>query len=483
MALHRQSEQELQAFDTAVSQISSKVNKSAQAALPKVEAAATGASQDDDIFEPNCNEISPASPQAVELAAFDPDDHSEVYIYNEGKSRTPPAPCFFPDGASATASGYDTVVVVAHPTPKEDFQTFTCFSRLPTELRAKIYYHALPDPRVLAATINYEEHSSDDWDEELGCSIITAPHCKPNGYNMETIDFQLISKEACVVFHLNYHRIPLIQANLKGVMNQNQREDESDEGGSEDDGSEDEYEHQPFVARHEYFDSKRDTLVIDHSIHYLRSLGLDLDLTSIHHLAIRYGDFAHSSFSNPIDLLNFANACPSLRTLTALQGNLSCTSFRDDHQNFKYHLLEVTNEWNGMHIQNAQTIYHPHSKRRLAGRGCPEIQLGKIQHKAGERRSAIQGILASKKYSGKQFKLKMSVLSKISGLGCGLGCVPRLPEVIPLLPKVPKYHGVCFLTEKPPPEAVPETSPMHILQIANVSCNIPCYYDGMIVPY
>ncbi|KAH6718795.1 hypothetical protein BKA61DRAFT_669136 [Leptodontidium sp. MPI-SDFR-AT-0119] len=383
---------------------------------------------------------------------------------------------YFPDGASATASGYDTVVVVAYPTPKEEFQTFTCFGRLPSELRAKIYYHALPDPRVLAATINYELDYSSRWDEELGYSIITAPHCKPDGYNRDIIDFQLISKEACVVFNLNYHRIPLITANFKGFMNrnQNQREDESDEVGSED-----EYEHQPFLARHEYFDGKRDTLVIDHSIHYLRSLDLDLDLTGIHNLAIRYGDFAHSAFANPTDLLDFANECPSLRTLTALQGSLSHTSFSDVHRDFKYHLLEITDDWNGMQIQNAQTRHHPRSGRRRARTRFPEVQLEKLQHRAGERRSAIQGILASEKYTGKQFKLKMSVLSKISGPGCVL----RLPEVIPLLPKAPKYHGVCFLTEKPPPDAVPETSPMHALQIANISCNIPCFYDGRIVPY
>ncbi|TGO47386.1 hypothetical protein BCON_0280g00130 [Botryotinia convoluta] len=91
---------------------------------------------------------------------------------------------------------------------RSSYDTFTCFPRLPLELRRKIWLHALPGPRTISLHLATNLYSGLEWSEDSRSPIITATLSFDDDSRADLSPDYLLwtCRESSEVFLKHYHR-------------------------------------------------------------------------------------------------------------------------------------------------------------------------------------------------------------------------------------------------------------------------------------
>ncbi|KAF7930125.1 hypothetical protein BELL_0407g00100 [Botrytis elliptica] len=92
---------------------------------------------------------------------------------------------------------------------RSSHDTFTCFPRLPHELRRKIWLHALPEPRTISIHLATDSHSYRiPWSDDLKSHLITATLCfdDDSSANLSSDCLLWICRESSEIFLKHYRR-------------------------------------------------------------------------------------------------------------------------------------------------------------------------------------------------------------------------------------------------------------------------------------
>lgn len=185
-------------------------------------------------------------------------------------------------------------------------RVFTVFPQLPTELRLKIWAHALPDPRVVRLSTQYLRGASDSW---RSFDIL-----------QEFIPRVLCCREFWAVFNQHYHQIKIegdIQNSLPNC----------------------------------FLDFRRDTLRVHASD--LQSLSLNhswLDLTRVEHLALIEDDL-QLDHGNHQSVCTYAETmCPKLKTFTLLLVDFFLSANADQDENDLGHLIHIDGRFQDLEL-------------------------------------------------------------------------------------------------------------------------------------
>ncbi|THV49652.1 hypothetical protein BGAL_0185g00100 [Botrytis galanthina] len=91
---------------------------------------------------------------------------------------------------------------------RSSYDKFTCFHRLPYELRRKIWLHALPDPRTISLHLATDSDSHIRWSNELNSPLITATLSfdDDSSANLSPENLLWTCRESSEIFLEHYHR-------------------------------------------------------------------------------------------------------------------------------------------------------------------------------------------------------------------------------------------------------------------------------------
>ncbi|EKD13250.1 uncharacterized protein L3040_003051 [Drepanopeziza brunnea f. sp. 'multigermtubi'] len=340
-------------------------------------------------------------------------------------------------------------------------EEFLLFRLLPTELRLKIWFFALPGPRTLYLSslgrISFTSYLS-----------IIKPIDESFRSNRSLGQLRLVCQESKNLFDNMYRRIPI---HIPGMGFRWNRTAMSDYHSDISNGFD-------INGTHSYIDEKRDTLIIDPRVILYAKIKSLIDLSRVSHLAIAhymvtYGLTKDEPFANPQKIIEKLNQwCPNLKTLTVLWTN---RGFDIEIPNTKsiLHFLEIGDDFTSLQLESIdyQVIFNGFDP--LVGR---TQKLRQIKSWAGRTQEELRAAIDS---SGKKSRLKIKtcMLAKIEG-----PCYypqHKWPNTITyLLPKAPRFSNVCYWTEEPRCDK----SGSYFMRLHDLWAQAPCLFDGSIIP-
>ncbi|KAI9050829.1 hypothetical protein LZ554_004948 [Drepanopeziza brunnea f. sp. 'monogermtubi'] len=343
----------------------------------------------------------------------------------------------------------------------EQEEEFLLFRLLPSELRLKIWFFALPGPRTLFLSSLSHLY--------LTCYQSTIkPIDESLRYNRSLGHLRLVCQESKILFDRMYRRIPIhnpgIGSRWKKAVMPGYHYDISN--GVD------------IWCKHGYIDEKRDTLIVDPSISLHAKVKARLDLSRVSHLAIAhyrvtYGLTEDEPFANPQNTIENVNQwCPNLKTLTILWTN---RGFNAEIPNIKsvLHFLEIGDDFTSLQLESIdyQVIFNGYNP--LLGK---KQRLRQLKSWADRTQEEFRAAIDS---SGKnsRLKIKICMLAKIEG-PCYYPQHEWPNTTTYLLPKAPRFSNVCYWTEEPRCDK----SGSHFLNLRDLWAQAPCLFDGSIIP-
>ncbi|KAI9050830.1 hypothetical protein LZ554_004949 [Drepanopeziza brunnea f. sp. 'monogermtubi'] len=330
---------------------------------------------------------------------------------------------------------------------------FTIFNRLPSELRLRIWYFALPAARLVLVTPLVNRHEMSVFMKPIGQA----------SYDKEMLRLRLVCKESRDVFESNYREIPILGPSIGSLWDEDLAPEYYSGLGNN--------ECQFRKSGPWYVDERRDTLFVWRDIGDMMEYNAWLDMSRLTNLAVRTrlfsevtdeGDAGFCNFGNIKLALKFVEQCSALKTLTL---EIYSRYFLDGNTGYRYRplFLEINRDF--VEYLPAQLIdpwseSHPGNAPRVA-----RVFL----NNADDVRREIQGYLADNPESRlRKVEIKVCILATVEG--------PAWPsKMVNLLPTNPQYSDVCFRMEMP----FHDTSVPYHLQFH--WAKTPCRYDGTII--
>jgi len=295
-------------------------------------------------------------------------------------------------------------------TPAKIEPTFSPFSRLPPELRVRIWKLALPDPRIVQSKLLYPPDTAG--------TLMNIKHTLSYGGEHLGEEHLSMCRESRQVFMENYHQI-----SVQGAGGNTTFSVTSDPLGNQ------------------YIDGRRDTLVLDVvQLEKLGRYGYSLDLSRLENVALA-DTFV---IENHQSILAYVHQmCPLLKKLSIISNNAhdpTGLAWSSRPKPVRIHLMSTIYDlYNMMRIEPLKDVDNSWRRQRIIN---TDLNLSACLQRSRDLRQIIKQ--EARIYFNDQKAIEIEVV--IAGYA---GPVRENFEVVNVVPRIPQPYGVCYTTRKP----------------------------------